>query len=357
MTKSIEEAQISIIMPVYNTGIILHDTFASILNQTFRNFELIIVDDGSTDNSGIICDSYSKQDNRIKTFHKQNGGISEARNFGLSKVTAKYVAFCDHDDIFEQTLLEKAIEVIEQFQCDIVKFGAKIINEPKKSIYIKQYSYNNNAQLYKGSEINSNILEMLNKGILNNIWTSVYKYEIISTNRLLFNTKLKHGGEDFDFNINFFKNIHSIVLIPDILYKHYYRNSLSTSAKLYDDVLNNFLDKIENIYDLSISLKIFDVRDSYNYFHEYVTHITSYILYAIKMSKQYLEIKLVLKTFNKKERLKPSKISFRQKKTFTKGVRALLLYVIFSLFNRKRYYLLYFFLKSYNKLSNLIKLL
>lgn len=100
--------RISIIVPVYNTGEILRNTLDSILSQTFVDFEVILVDDGSKDESGRVCDEYASKDERFIVFHKENGGICDARNYGLSKCNGKYVAFCDHDDLFEPDLLENA---------------------------------------------------------------------------------------------------------------------------------------------------------------------------------------------------------------------------------------------------------
>ena len=89
---------ISVIVPVYNSEKTLNRCIDSILSQTFSDFELIIVDDGSSDSSGEICDNYAKIDNRVKVFHKQNGGASSARNLGLDNVKGKWVTFCDSDD-------------------------------------------------------------------------------------------------------------------------------------------------------------------------------------------------------------------------------------------------------------------
>lgn len=98
--------QISVIVPVYNVEVYLGDCLDSILNQTYRDFELILVDDGSTDNSGRICDEYKERESRIRVFHKENGGQSSARNLGIEKSNCEWLCFIDSDDIVHPCLLE-----------------------------------------------------------------------------------------------------------------------------------------------------------------------------------------------------------------------------------------------------------
>lgn len=98
--------KISIIVPVYNAEKTLHKCVDSIINQSYKDWELLLVDDGSIDRSALICDDYVKQDKRIKVFHKQNGGVSSARNVGLDNVKGEWVSFIDSDDWVEIDYLE-----------------------------------------------------------------------------------------------------------------------------------------------------------------------------------------------------------------------------------------------------------
>ena len=90
--------ELSIIVPVYNVALYLNRCVDSILNQTYSDFELLLIDDGSTDISGVICDEYAVSDNRVKVIHKDNGGVSSARNVGINNSQGKYIMFCDSDD-------------------------------------------------------------------------------------------------------------------------------------------------------------------------------------------------------------------------------------------------------------------
>ena len=113
--------EISIIVPIYNVEKQLSTCIESILNQTFMNFELILVDDGSPDKCGEICDEYEKKDKRIKVIHKKNGGLSDARNAGLNIATGKYIGFVDSDDIIHPQMYEKLYNCINKYNSDIIQ--------------------------------------------------------------------------------------------------------------------------------------------------------------------------------------------------------------------------------------------
>lgn len=111
--------KISIIVPIYNVEKYLQKCVDSILCQTYKNLEIILVNDGSPDNCPAICDEYAKKDKRIKVIHKQNGGVSSARNAGLDVATGKYVQFVDSDDWVEPEYSKTMINLIEENNCDL----------------------------------------------------------------------------------------------------------------------------------------------------------------------------------------------------------------------------------------------
>ena len=120
--------RISVIVPVYNVEKYLSRCVDSILNQTFTDFECILVDDGSPDNCGKICDEYAKKDKRVKVIHKQNGGLSDARNTGLDIAGGEYIYFLDSDDYVEYNLLEKLNDTICVCNAEMIVFGYKVEN-------------------------------------------------------------------------------------------------------------------------------------------------------------------------------------------------------------------------------------
>ena len=110
---------ISVIVPVYNVKDYLERCVKSIINQTEKDIEIILVDDGSTDGSSLICDELAKSDNRITVFHKANGGLSSARNCGIERAKGKYLCFIDSDDIISPYFVEHLLTLIQKYNCDI----------------------------------------------------------------------------------------------------------------------------------------------------------------------------------------------------------------------------------------------
>ena len=115
--------KISVVIPVYNKEKYMDDLFQCLLSQTFEEFECILIDDGSTDDSPMICDEYAKKDDRIKVIHKKNGGLSDARNAGLEIASGDYIMFLDSDDYIENNMVESLLKVAIENQSDIVLCG------------------------------------------------------------------------------------------------------------------------------------------------------------------------------------------------------------------------------------------
>ena len=128
--------KISVIVPVYNAEKYLQRCIDSILNQTFPNFELLLIDDGSKDQSGEICDEYAKKDSRVKVFHKENGGVSSARNVGIDNAVGEYICFCDSDDWVEKTWLLSFFERMCDNDMLITSFN---IYENEKKVEFKSF--------------------------------------------------------------------------------------------------------------------------------------------------------------------------------------------------------------------------
>ena len=120
---------VSIIVPVYNVENFLDVCIKSIIRQTNKNIEIILVDDGSTDNSGVICDKWADIDERIKVIHKKNGGLSDARNEGLRVAKGEYIVFVDSDDFINENLVRYCLEIIKKEDADIVTFEYQMVEE------------------------------------------------------------------------------------------------------------------------------------------------------------------------------------------------------------------------------------
>ena len=127
-------SQISIIVPVYNVEKYLSRCIDSILNQTFDDFELILIDDGSPDHSGAICDDYAKKDNRILVIHKENGGLSDARNAGINIASGEYIMFVDSDDYISKDMCEILYQRIIKDKSDMALCSVRGVNEEGEEI-------------------------------------------------------------------------------------------------------------------------------------------------------------------------------------------------------------------------------
>ncbi len=168
---------ISVIIPVYNVEKYLKICLESVLNQTYQNLEIILVDDGSKDKSGQICDEYSKKDERIKVIHKENGGLSDARNVGIENSFGKYICFIDSDDYIDVKFLENLYSIIKKYNADISVCCYKIVSENSDHLKVeekREYSEEvwNNEQSYK---------ELLLFGKLENyIWNKLFKKSLFN---------------------------------------------------------------------------------------------------------------------------------------------------------------------------------
>jgi len=209
---------LSIIVPVYNSEKYLAICLDSILAQTFKNFECIIIDDGSTDQSPIICDEYARRDNRLQVLHKKNEGVSAARNDGIQSACGEYIAFVDSDDYIMPEMYRLLIEKIENEKTDIVCCGYSHKNRD----YLPQIN------LYDAS-IAQIVYHLENLELFGLIWNKLYTAKIIHENHIRFPIGY-YFGEDMFFNLQYFCAISSVSVVVESLYV-YCENSASITKK------------------------------------------------------------------------------------------------------------------------------
>ena len=237
--------KISIIIPVYNAEQYIDNCLKSLIGQTYKNIEIILVDDGSKDSSYDICLEYSKKYNFIKIFHKTNGGPSSARNLGISKASGDYICFVDSDDTVSEYYVEKLLEN----KADIVLGGfIELINENKKNVKMC-----NSIQMFKDEEIYIKFLEASESDIFNSPWCKLYKRNIIEKNKLRYDESLRMG-EDLEFNINYLKYCKSMIIIPDCLY-YYNKIVVGSLTKKFEitrwDTEKKIYYEYKKIYELN----------------------------------------------------------------------------------------------------------
>lgn len=227
--------KISIIVPVYNVEDYLEECIESIINQTYKNIEIIIINDGSTDNSGVICDKYSKKDKRIRVFHQENKGVSSARNFGIKNATGKYIMFVDADDYLELNTIEALCK--HKLKDSLVIFG---YNKIYKNKIIEKKENNFNVK----TKLEMTRMLFFNDNIGGFIANKIFDKRIIDKNSLLFNEELSYC-EDLVFVCEYIKYITKFKYINCSLYNYRMRKS-STSYSFFTG--NNI--NIFDAYDL-----------------------------------------------------------------------------------------------------------
>lgn len=267
---------ISVIVPVFNTGEILRDTLDSILKQTFANFELILVDDGSTDESKEICEEYKKRDSRIIVIHQLNTGICSARNAGVRISSGQFLTFCDHDDLYDPNILKREYEIATDTGADIVNVGYKTIYEDKNEEIVSTL----NITCSNREEIRKHFFEITYDS-MSTVWVKLYKSSKLK-NYLIFNTNYKKGHEDVNLNLSLLFHIDSFVSIDEILYTHIVRKQLSTSAKFSSEAIPAMIDEIRN-YCFAINDYKVDINNNgYEYMAKMSAMLRSISVYAIK---------------------------------------------------------------------------
>ena len=224
---------ISIIIPVYNVEKYLEECVESVVKQTYKNLEIILVDDGSTDNSGKICDNYAVKDKRIKVIHKENGGQSDARNAGLDICTGDFIGFIDSDDYVEADMFETLIKNIYENDADIVscRWFTEYVNNKIKDGIGQRYILNNDDIIIRG--FGENLLSC-------GVWDKLFKKDVFESMRF---PKGKIF-EDTYINIKIFLNVSKVVIIPDALY-HYRQRKSSVSHDVDYKQLNDQIEAYE----------------------------------------------------------------------------------------------------------------
>ena len=252
---------ISILMPVYNGQEYLKETVSSILNQSYKEFELIIINDGSSDNTKIICDNLEKVDKRIKIIHKENTGVSHTRNVALDNASGKYITFVDSDDLVHKDYLQYLINEELKNNSDLIVCGfieRKITPDNKISDKKKIYKSN---EFIKINNMKNTILDFADSGLLNPLWNKLYKRSIIFENNIRFKEDVK-TGEDFIFNLQYITFIKNITFVDRCLYYYIRRNNNSITYQYIDDmyykgvkiheILECFLNKMNFYNDKNI---------------------------------------------------------------------------------------------------------
>ncbi len=229
--------KLSIIVPIYNTSKYLRRCIDSILAQTFTDFELILINDGSTDNSLEILRNYEVQDSRIVVIDKVNEGVAAARNQGIEIAKGEYIMFSDSDDYVDRDWIKKLYTMIKENTCGFVNCSYKKCWQDGKVNVIRLTSDSTIVTLSK-----DNYFCLYKNGYSHSLWNKIYSSKIIRDNSIRFDNSV-YNGEDVLFNIEYFRCCDSIIYIPEALY-----NMNQTDGSLSRKYDPHYYDIIKRLY-------------------------------------------------------------------------------------------------------------
>lgn len=214
-------SKISVIIPVYKVEKYLDKCIQSVINQTYKNLEIILVDDGSPDNCGKICDRYAENDNRIKVIHKQNGGLSDARNVGLKSATGDYIGFVDSDDYISEYMYEKLYELITINNTDVSCCGVSLCTETsiRPQAIAEQTFVCNNEEAFQYMLEGKNMVNIW-------VWCKLYKRELFE--KVSFEKGKRY--EDVFFMNELVQNIKTMAVTTHPYYYYYITRNDSITA-------------------------------------------------------------------------------------------------------------------------------
>lgn len=256
--------KVTVVIPVYKTEKYLKECVDSVTNQTFKEIEILLIDDGSPDNSGILCDELAKMDGRIKVIHKENGGAASARNLGIEMANGEYIMFLDSDDWLEKQAIEILVNKIEVEPLDIIRFNyirefsdSSLI---KENTFLKLTTYDAKAckEVYRQSIslIGNELKHPENQNFLASACFNIYKRELIMVNNIRFESLKELGSfEDGLFNVHCYSRMKSFAYLDQGLY-HYRKTNVASFTSNYrenflrkNDVLISKLRKIVEVFN------------------------------------------------------------------------------------------------------------
>lgn len=288
------KSKVSIIVPIYNVEKYLHRCVDSLINQTLKDIEIILVDDESPDNCPKICDEYAQKDSRIKVIHKKNEGLGLTRNAGLEVATGEFVAFIDSDDWVDLTMYETLYTIAQTKQCDTVYCSLQYYYSPSKILPFKEVE---TECFFQGREtINSFLLDMLaplpkyssDVKYMVSVCKAIYSRSIIEKYHLRFISERKVASEDMIFHTQYLKFAEHIGFIPKYFY-NYFQNQNSITHTYTDskiERLKKFIIEMDSTFSQYFSKDMYHIRLQRKALH--YLRIALYIKYQTIRDKSFI---------------------------------------------------------------------
>lgn len=219
------KSMISVVVPIYNVEQYLDRCLTSIVNQTYRNLEIILVDDGSPDGCPHLCDQWAQKDSRIKVVHKKNAGLGMARNTGIEHATGEYICFFDSDDYVDVKTIEKAYEAAQRENADIVVFGCKRVCKDGTVLAVtgpisekSSYSGTDVQNIFLPDLLECGIREAKNRNLCLSAWSCLFSRGLIESACWRFVSERQIISEDSYSLVRLYKDVSCVAVLPDPLY-------------------------------------------------------------------------------------------------------------------------------------------
>lgn len=252
------DIKVSVIMPAYNCETLITDTIQSLFNQTFKDFEVIVINDGSTDNTLKVLENLKQNDSRLDILTVKNGGPAKARNIGIEKAKGKYIYFMDSDDIILPNMIEEMFNLSTKEDLDICTCGYTMESVDTKNPNVKQFLYHDFVARSK-SEFRKDLMPLIKSHLMYVVWNKLYKKEFLYEHNIRFTDFL--SGEDRMFNTHTFEHINRFGFINKTFYRYFLRGQASLANKY---VKNRFEASIKSHEELIKSYKNMDIYDNKN---------------------------------------------------------------------------------------------
>ncbi len=279
----------SIIVPVYNAEKYIVECISSIVQQSYENWELILVDDGSTDNSRSLCLNHSKKNNKIRYYYKDNSGQNDARIFGISKAVGNYCLFIDSDDKLKNGALQCLYNLVDESNIQCVIFGL----EQEKPDRSRDYWFDKKLTLVKCKK--SIYKRILSDARYNSLCRKMIRMDIIKECDLSVDSSIRNG-EDLILSVNILKNIDEILFCPEILYFYRYNNNSISYRIDYYKLIEDTVYVDNYVFDFLSKQNCFSQSELHSITIPYLLRLIDIVRNA-SISSNNMEVRKICRTY------------------------------------------------------------
>lgn len=321
-----EDYKVSVIVAAYNIQDYIVKCLESISNQTYKNLEVIVVDDGSSDNTGKLADEFAKNDNRFIVIHKENGGVSSARNTGIDVASGDFIGFVDGDDTIEADMYEMLVNNAIKYDADISHCGYKLVDNDKETLM-------HGTGTIVIQDRKKGILDLMDGSLIEpGIWNKIFRKEIIGDTRLDESLKI---NEDLYFNILLFDKASKSIFEDKAKYNYIKRDNSATTSSLNN--MRRVTDPLK-VYEMVVDLYSQDIEIlPYAKKMQIKRNINIYNLLTLDKSPKFRRLRTQIRNY-----IKLNKNEVKNSNIITKKTRFMIYGILYMRFIYDLIYKLYF---------------